>query len=81
MAVFYPNLVLSGTVWPLEAMPEFIRDISYTMPQTLAIKSLRFIITRGWDLTYFEVLIGFITTGLWIVVFNFLAVIIFAVKK
>uniref|UniRef100_T1KY65 Uncharacterized protein n=2 Tax=Tetranychus urticae TaxID=32264 RepID=T1KY65_TETUR len=78
---FYPNLILCGILWPLEAMPDFMRDMSYLMPQTLAIKSMRYIITRGWEFTRFEVYIGFFATGCWILIFNILAVIIFAVKK
>ncbi|XP_074593668.1 ABC transporter G family member 20-like [Brevipalpus obovatus] len=81
VAIFYPNLIMSGTIWPLEAMPDIMRDLSYLMPQTLAIKSLRYIITRGWSFLRFEVYIGFITTSVWIIIFNVLSVVIFAIKK
>ena len=39
---FYPNVLLSGVLWPIEGMPVFMRYIVYCMPQTYAIESLRF---------------------------------------
>jgi len=67
---FYPNLLLSGTVWPTQAMPEIMRYFSYILPQTLPIESMRYILSRGWDpINHFEVTIGFIITVLWTVFF------------
>ncbi|CAG2112457.1 unnamed protein product, partial [Medioppia subpectinata] len=50
LGTFYPNLILSGIIWPLEAMPYWIRWFSYIQPQTLPTESLRNVLSRGWSL-------------------------------
>ncbi|CAG2181466.1 unnamed protein product [Oppiella nova] len=78
---FYPNLLLSGTVWPTQAMPQFIRYFSYVLPQTIPIEAMRYILSRGWDLSYGIVALGFGVTIAWIIFFLSAAVIIFKYKK
>lgn len=78
---FYPNLLLSGTVWPVQAMPDAMRYISYILPQTIPIESMRYILSRGWDTSYPEVAIGFGITIAWTTFFLVAAVIIFQMKK
>lgn len=77
---FYPNLLLSGTVWPTQAMPDAMRYFAYTLPQTLPIESLRYILSRGWDISYSEVALGFGVTWAWTFFFLVLAVVIFKSK-
>lgn len=74
---FYPNLLLSGTVWPTQAMPDAMRYLAYCLPQTLPIESLRYILSRGWDITHTEVATGFIVTNAWTSFFMIAAVVIF----
>lgn len=78
---FYPNLLLSGTVWPTQAMPIYIRYFSYLLPQTIPIEAMRYILSRGWDPSYGIVALGFGVTIIWIAFFLTAAVIIFRVKK
>lgn len=77
---FYPNLLLSGTVWPTQAMPDGMRYFAYCLPQTLPIESLRYILSRGWDITYPEVATGFAVTIGWTSFFLICAVLIFKAK-
>lgn len=77
---FYPNLLLSGTVWPTQAMPDVMRYIAYALPQTIPIESLRYILSRGWDITYPEVATGFAVTIAWTSFFLVSAVMIFKAK-
>ncbi|KAI1290099.1 ABC transporter G family member 20 [Halotydeus destructor] len=81
MGAFYPNLMLSGMVWPLEGMPPVLRSIAYFLPQTYAIESIRSIVGRGLPLTAWQVYYGFLSTGAWMVFFNVSAVLIFAYKQ
>ena len=74
---FYPNLLLSGTVWPTQAMPDFMRYFSYVLPQTLPIESMRYILSRGWDPSYPEVAIGFAVTIAWTIFFMIATMIAF----
>jgi len=78
---FYPNLLLSGTVWPTQAMPVYVRYFSYLLPQTIPIESMRYILSRGWGIEYFEVFLGFLVTSVWITFFLIMAVVIFRIRK
>ena len=59
---FYPNLLLSGIIWPLEGMPLYLRYISYVLPQTFACQALRGILSRGWSIVQPQVYRGFLVT-------------------
>lgn len=74
---FYPNLLLSGTVWPTQAMPDAMRYFAYCLPQTLPIESLRYMLSRGWDITHSEVATGFAVTIAWTSFFLIVAVVVF----
>jgi len=78
---FYPNLLLSGVVWPLEGMPTILRYFSYCLPQTYAVESLRNIFARGWGMTRPEVYLGFIISFGWIFFFLTLSIVVVRVRK
>lgn len=81
LGTFYPNLILSGIIWPLEAMPYWIRWFSYIQPQTLPTETLRHILSRGWGITEPGVYIGFIVTCTWMAFFLVAAAVIFKYNK
>ncbi|KAI5641067.1 ABC-2 type transporter domain-containing protein [Phthorimaea operculella] len=78
---FYPTLLLSGVIWPIEGMPWILRYVSLCLPLTLATSSLRSILTRGWPITDPEVYMGFVSTLIWIAVFLSLTLIILRFKR
>ena len=78
---FYPNLLMSGTVWPVQAMPLPMKYFSYILPQTIPIESMRYILSRGWDPSYPEVAAGFGITIGWTIFFLLAAVLIFHKHK
>lgn len=78
---FYPNLMLSGTVWPLSGMNTSVRYFSYFLPQTLAIQAMRSVIERGWGIERLEVQLGFLITILWIAIFILSAAFILKYRK
>ncbi|KAL0861157.1 hypothetical protein ABMA27_009649 [Loxostege sticticalis] len=78
---FYPTLLLSGVIWPIEGMPFVLRYISLCLPLTLATTSLRSILTRGWPLTDPDVYMGFVSTLIWIALFLTITLTILKVKK
>lgn len=61
----YPNLLLSGIIWPLQSMPVWLQYISYCLPMTLAGESMRSILSRGWGLSYVQVWSGFVVSIGW----------------
>ncbi|KAI8422912.1 hypothetical protein MSG28_014024 [Choristoneura fumiferana] len=78
---FYPTLLLSGVIWPIEGMPWILRYVSLCLPLTLATTSLRSILTRGWPLSDPEVYMGFIATLLWIAGFLVVTLTILRFKR
>ena len=69
LGAFFPSFLMSGSNWPIEAMADGLRYISYIMPATVPTQSMRYIVIRGWDISYWQVYIGFIVTGAWIFIF------------
>lgn len=69
VGTFYTNLILAGIIWPLEAMPRWLRWVSYAQPQTLPTETLRNILSRGWGIGETGVYLGFAVTIGWLVVF------------
>lgn len=66
LGIFYPNLILSGIIWPIESMPAALRYIAYILPQTFACEAMRGILLRGWGITYMPVWRGYLVTLTWI---------------
>jgi ABC-type multidrug transport system ATPase subunit/ABC-type multidrug transport system permease subunit len=81
LASFYPILLLSGIIWPLEGMPVWLRYIAYAMPSTFGAQALRSIMSRGWDLSYLIVWRGFAVSSTWMVVFLASACLALQIRK
>ena len=78
---FYPNLLLSGIIWPLEGMPTYLRYISYVLPQTFACQALRGILSRGWSIGQPQVYRGFLVTIGWILVLLIISTLILKIRR
>lgn len=48
--IILPTFLLSGIFWPLEAIPDFLRPVSYLIPPTYGVEAMRSVIVRGWGL-------------------------------
>eukprot|EP00697_Spironema_sp_BW2_P000933 gnl/Spiro4/11279_TR5943_c0_g1_i1.p1 gnl/Spiro4/11279_TR5943_c0_g1~~gnl/Spiro4/11279_TR5943_c0_g1_i1.p1 ORF type:complete len:694 (+),score=139.84 gnl/Spiro4/11279_TR5943_c0_g1_i1:39-2120(+) len=70
---FFPTLLLSGIIWPVEAIPAYLRWFSVAMPTTWAANAMRSIMMRGWGLAEREVWTSFCVIGGWCVFFTLLA--------
>lgn len=81
LGTFYPNLLLAGVIWPIEAIPYWLRWFSYLQPQTLPTQSLRDLIVRGWDIDRPGVWSGFVVTSIWLVLFLAISCLAFKIKK
>ncbi|XP_035705644.1 ABC transporter G family member 23 isoform X2 [Folsomia candida] len=57
----------AGSMWPLEGVTYWYRQFCYLLPVTLPISTLRSVIHRGWDLTHFQICVGFGGTLFWII--------------
>ncbi|XP_069115666.1 ABC transporter G family member 20-like isoform X2 [Argopecten irradians] len=61
----YPMLLMSGIIWPIEAMPQWLRYISICLPMTYGADAMRAILSRGWTLTDLPVWRGYLVTLGW----------------
>ncbi|XP_064173396.1 ABC transporter G family member 20 isoform X2 [Anguilla rostrata] len=80
LGIFYPNLIVSGILWPVECIPYPLRYISLALPQTYASEALRCIMYRGWGLSHMMVWRGFVVTLGWNTFFLILATVILKLR-
>lgn len=77
--VALPAFLLGGVFWPVEAIPSWIRPVSYALPITYAVDACRSVFLRGWgfDMIYRDLLVlaGFGA------VFLFLAAVMLKLKR
>ncbi|XP_011871615.1 PREDICTED: ABC transporter G family member 23 isoform X2 [Vollenhovia emeryi] len=78
---FYPTLLLSGVIWPVEGMPTILRYISQGLPLTMATTALRSMLTRGWSISEPNVYNGYISTIIWIIVFLTISLLVLKFKR
>ncbi len=50
MPVLFPVLLLSGILWPVQALPTWIQPLAWAMPTTWTAEAFRSIMIRGWGL-------------------------------
>lgn len=48
--VVLPAFLLSGIFWPIQAIPEWLRPLSYLVPPTYAANACRAVMLKGWGL-------------------------------
>ncbi|XP_072165912.1 ABC transporter G family member 23-like [Diadema setosum] len=78
---FYPIMLLSGIIWPVQAIPYPLYWISIALPQTYAAEGLRAIMSKGWGVDHFVVWIGYVITTAWWVIPLILSAIILKVRR
>jgi len=59
-------LFISGTLWPLEAIPLRLRNLVYASPTTLATRALRNILFKGWTSFSPETLSAYYVMTAWL---------------
>ena len=61
--ILIPSILLSGFIFPIEAMPSYIQPIAYVIPFTYFVKIIRGILLKGNDILtlapYYAALLGF----------------------
>jgi ABC-2 type transport system permease protein len=46
--ILFPSILLAGVFWPIEAVPDLLRPVSYFVPLTYAVDACRSVMIRGW---------------------------------
>jgi len=49
--IILPVFLLSGVFWPIQAIPVWLRPLSYLVPPTYAVEACRAVLLKGWGLT------------------------------
>ncbi|XP_044021035.1 ABC transporter G family member 20-like isoform X2 [Aphidius gifuensis] len=81
MGSFLPIVMLCGIIWPVEGMHPILRAISFFLPLTKSTESIRAMLARGWGMSEPAVYEGFISTFVWIIVFQTVAILLIKFKK
>ncbi|XP_059166224.1 ABC transporter G family member 20-like [Physella acuta] len=81
LGIMYPSLFLSGTIWPIEAMPFWLRKIALGLPMTYPTYAVRAIMGRGWGFDMTLIWSSFCITIAWIIINCSVAAIILKFKK
>ncbi|KYQ89962.1 ABC transporter G family protein [Tieghemostelium lacteum] len=79
LACYFPTLIMSGTLWPLQGIPIQFRWIPNLLPATHAAAVLRDLMLKGVSFTYPEVYQGFLIVLAWFIGLFFLST--FALKE
>jgi hypothetical protein len=74
-------ILLAGICWPVEGMYFILRYISLVLPLTFPTESLRAMMARGWSMDKEPVYIGMVSTGVWIIVFLIISLLVLKFKK
>jgi len=67
MPIYFLIMLSGGIFNPIESMPGWMQSVSYFLPTTFPCIALRSIIARGWGISYLVVQLGFLSSGLYIV--------------
>lgn len=78
---FLPIVMLCGIIWPMEGMYPLLQYVAIFLPLTKSTDSLRSITQRGWSITRPEVYGGFVSTGIWVLIFLTLSILLLKFKK
>jgi ABC-2 type transport system permease protein len=48
--IVLPTFLLAGIFWPVEAIPQWLRPLSYLIPPSYAVDATRSVMLRGWGI-------------------------------
>jgi ABC-type multidrug transport system permease subunit len=73
LSSFFPMILLSGIIWPVQAIPSYISWLSYSLPTTWAATAMRSVMIRGWSLDRQDVWASYLISLAWVLVLLSLA--------
>jgi ABC-type polysaccharide/polyol phosphate export permease len=69
LAIFFPALLLSGVIWPIEAIPSWFVWVSKGLPTTWTAAAMRSVMLRGWGIDQQSVWLGYVCNAAWTIFF------------
>ncbi|XP_027199349.2 ABC transporter G family member 20-like [Dermatophagoides pteronyssinus] len=76
-----PQCLSAGVLWPLESLSQPFNYLFYLWPLSIPVKTIRHIMLQGWDLSNIHVQYGFLSIGIPMILFFYIALIIFKRKQ
>lgn len=73
IASFFLGAFVSGTFWPVEAIPQPLRFVAWLLPNTFPTVAMRDIMAKGWGITRTTVIYGFVVSLAWTIVYMILS--------
>lgn len=73
MPMMFPVLLLSGILWPVQALPNWLQPISWVLPSTWTAEACRSIMIRGWGLESHSVIMAVIANTIFAVLMLLIA--------
>lgn len=73
----FPTWILSGIFWPRLSINSYLQHFAYMWPLRLPAESMFHVVSRGWGLEHFEVVIGYISSVAFILIYLVPAIFIF----
>ncbi|MEE3082727.1 MAG: ABC transporter permease [Candidatus Thermoplasmatota archaeon] len=73
MPMMFPVLLLSGILWPVQALPNWLQPVSWVLPSTWTAEACRSIMIRGWGLESHSVIMAVIANTIFAVLMLFIA--------
>ncbi|KAI8779585.1 ABC transporter G member 20, partial [Biomphalaria glabrata] len=67
-------------IWPIEAMPQWMKHISLILPLTYPTNAARAIMGKGWGMSMTIVWSSYLSTTAWIVLMSTLSFVIIKIK-
>jgi len=73
LSAYFPALLMSGVIWPVESIPGWMAWVSYGLPTTWAAQALRSIMIRGWGIENQQVWFAIVVILIWGISLIFIA--------
>ena len=73
MPMLFPAMLLSGILWPVEALPGWLQPVSWALPPTWTAEACRSIMVRGWGLESSSVQMAFLVNAVFGILMLFIA--------
>ncbi|XP_067949251.1 ABC transporter G family member 20-like [Watersipora subatra] len=80
LALVFPFLLLSGILWPIEGMPQWLQYISVALPLTQPVAAMRSVLGRGFGFDHYQVWSGYCIGVGWALGFLILSLILARLK-
>ncbi|UXI22939.1 coenzyme Q-binding protein COQ10-like protein [Sarcoptes scabiei] len=81
LSMVFPVWMMSGVFWPLESISPILQSIFWRIPLSYPIRAINNIFRRGYTYEHQEVMFGYASSGLYIIVLLVINIIVFHITS